>query len=108
MAPNISDLITDSKLEIEIFTDHTLQTAFISNPVTGQRRTRKQEKWQRTKKLGSGGFGVVWLESCTAGPSSGKLRAVKELTKGTTNVSPNYYQELEAIAKFSQERVGHL
>jgi hypothetical protein len=108
MAPNTSDFIKDTRLEIEVFADHTIQTTFVSNPTTGQRRTQVHERWQRTKELGHGSFGVVRLEECTTGPSLGELRAVKELRKGTVDVSPNYYKELEAIAKFSQERVGTL
>lgn len=109
MAPNssISDFVTDSKLEVESFDEYVIQIRLISNPATGQRRTRHPEKWQRTKKLlGSGSYGVVWLEECIAGPSSGKVRAVKELSKGT-GVSTDYNRELEAIAKFSQEKVGY-
>lgn len=107
MAAKLSDLVADSKLEIEVFAEHTIQTAFNSNLAKGQRPTREQEKWQRTKQLGEGSFGIVWLEACTAGSSRGKLRAVKELKKPTTEGSSNYYKELEAIAKFSQEKVGH-
>lgn len=108
MAPNTSDFIKDTRLEIEVFADHTIQTTFISNPATGQRRTPVHERWQQTKELGHGSFGLVRLEECTTGPSSGELRAVKELRKGTADASPNYHKELEAIAKFSQERVGTL
>ncbi len=61
-----------------------------------------QRNWAR------GSFGVVWLENCTTGPSSGELRAVKVLRKATADASPNYYKELEAIAKFSQEKVGQI
>jgi hypothetical protein len=107
MAARLSDLVTDSQLEIEVFAEHTVQTTFNSNLARGQRPTREQEIWQRKRQLGEGSFGIVWLEKCTAGPSQGKLRAVKELKKGGTAESPNYYKELEAIAKFSQEKVGH-
>lgn len=105
MPRNISDLVCDSELEIQILPDHIIQTVYISNPTAGERRTRELEKWQCNKKLGQGGFGVVWLQKCTAGPSSGKLRAVKEIPKRTNNVVSDYRRELEAIAKFSQARV---
>jgi hypothetical protein len=72
-----------------------------------QRRIREQERWQRTKHLGSGSFGVVWLETCTEGSSSGRVRAVKEIVKGTASVTVVYSRELEAIAKFSQEKVSN-
>ncbi len=105
----LSDLLLDSKLQAEAFHDHTLQTNFVSNPSTRERRVRVDEKWQRTKKLGSGSYGVVWLEKCLSGPSSGQLRAVKELRKEVSHgCTLDYRQELEAIAKFSQERVGSI
>ncbi len=105
MAPSISDLIVDSELEVECFKDYSIQITFVSNPATGQRRIRERERWQRSKERGSGSFGVVWLEKCTEGPSTGDIRAVKEIRKGTATVS-NYSRELEAIAKFSQKRVS--
>jgi calcium/calmodulin-dependent protein kinase I len=102
----VSDLVTDSKLEIDVFDNYTVQTSYISDPRKGQRRARVQQKWQRLNELGRGSFGVVWLEKCAAGPDQGQLRAVKEVRKEAANVAPNYYRELEAISKFSQERVG--
>jgi hypothetical protein len=109
MSAPLSDLVLDSKLQAEAFDDHTLQTNYISNPSTRERRVRVEEKWQRTKKLGSGSHGVVWLEKCLSGPNSGQLRAVKELRKDASHESTlDYRRELEAIAKFSQERVGSI
>jgi hypothetical protein len=106
MEESPSDLVRDSKLESSILDDYTIHTKYISNPATGERRTRVEERWQRTKELGRGSYGVVWLEKCTSGPGSGQLRAVKELRKEPANVSPiHYHRELEAIAKFSHERV---
>lgn len=106
MDDNLSDLVRDSKLESVVFGDHTIHTKYISNPAAGQRRVRVEEIWQRTKELGRGSYGVVWLEKCTSGPDSGKVRAVKELMKGTATMpSAGYARELEAIVKFSQERV---
>lgn len=107
MALNISDRIIDSKIEVESFDGYTIQTRLVSNPATRQRPTRERERWQRTKKLGKGSYGVVWLEKCTTGPSSGDVRAVKEFDKQIANMSIKYHRELEAIAKFSQEKVGY-
>jgi hypothetical protein len=106
MPPHISDLIIDSKLEVESFDGHTIQTRLVLNPSKRQRRTRERERWQRIKEPGEGSFGIVWLEECTEGPSSGELQAVKALKKAAASASTNYYRELEAIAKFSQEKVG--
>ncbi len=105
MAPNLPDLVVDSEFEVECFKDYSIQIRLVSNPETGQRRIRERERWQRLKELGRGSFGVVWLEECTEGPSTGDVRAVKEIRKGTATAS-NYSRELEAIAKFSQKRVA--
>ena len=64
-----------------------------------------KQRWRRVRKLGAGGFGEVWLEECFAGPDTGSVRAVKQMPKNPTHVS--YLRELEAIAKFSQEKVRH-
>lgn len=107
MAEGMSDLVHDTRLETTVIGNQTIHTKYVSNPATGQRRERLEETWERTKELGRGSFGVVWLEKCTSGPSSGKVWAVKELRKAPGNISfSNYSRELEAIAKFSQERVG--
>ncbi len=49
---------------------------------------------------------MVWLEECVTGPSLGKVCAVKEIVKQTASASATAYsRELEAMAKFSQEKV---
>jgi hypothetical protein len=108
MEETLSDLIRDWKLEGVVDCNYTIQTRYVSNPATGLWRSRVEERWQRTKVLGRGSFGVVWLEECTSGPSSGKVRAVKELKKhiGASCISPaSMARELDAIIKFSHERV---
>ncbi|KAK3317702.1 calcium/calmodulin-dependent protein kinase type 1B, partial [Cercophora scortea] len=82
-----------------------IQTEFISNPATGQRRAPCERRWEPTEELGRGSYGVVTLEKCTSGPASGQVRAVKRLEKGAGHhASLSYRRELEAIAKFSQEK----
>jgi serine/threonine protein kinase len=76
----------------------------LSNPAKGKRRVRVEEVWQLIKELGRGSFGVVYLNKCTSGPGSGQVRAVKRLRKIEEPLL-TYHRELEAIAKFSQERV---
>ena len=105
----LSDLVRDWKLESVVEDDITLQIRHVSNAAAGLWRQRVEERWKRTRELGRGSFGVVWLEECTSGPSNGQLRAVKELRKTRRSMPPAYYsKELEAIAKFSHERVGSL
>jgi hypothetical protein len=103
----LSDLVRDWKLESNKVDNYTVHTRHISNPAKGIWRQRVEERWQREEELGRGAYGVVWLEKCITGPSDGQLRAVKELRKARRSLSPAYYsRELEAIFKFSHERVG--
>ena len=65
----------------------------------GTRRTVVKE-WRRTKRLGSGTFGTVWLEEETG---KGELRAVKEVSKnGSTRAKTDYTQELVALGRLSK------
>ena len=102
----LSDLVRDWKLESIVEDDSTLQIRHVSDAAAGLWRQRVEERWNRTRELERGSFGVVWLEECTSGPSNGQLRVVKELRKQRRSMPPAYYsKELEAIAKFFHERV---
>jgi calcium/calmodulin-dependent protein kinase I len=103
---HLPDHVLDWKLEVYVDEKSTIQTRYISDPAKGLWRSRVQETWQRTRRLGRGAFGVVNLEECASGPSQGQLRAVKELHKGTVTPLVYYSRELEAIVKFSHERVN--
>jgi serine/threonine protein kinase len=104
----ISDLVRDSKLFTEFTSECTTHTFFGSTLVPGKKRARRQrreERWTKSKRLGHGSFGVVWLEECVTG-RNGRLRAVKEIRKETVGFQEEEYnRELEAIAKFSHARV---
>jgi serine/threonine protein kinase len=70
---------------------------------------RKREYWHRNQRpIGSGGYGRVWLEQevdSQGKPKESRLRAVKELScSSTQRALKEYVRELEAIAKFSQEK----
>ncbi|KUJ21307.1 uncharacterized protein LY89DRAFT_730091 [Mollisia scopiformis] len=101
MADRVSDLIVDSKLDVEVHADYTIHKIFHSDPTIGRRRIKIDERWQKSRELGRGAVGVVWLESCSAGPHMGQLRAVKEIRSGGRDAYTKYLRELEAIAKFS-------
>ncbi|GAM44149.1 HET-s/LopB domain protein [Talaromyces pinophilus] len=78
-----------------------------SQPGQQVRRLRKEEVWRKVKYLGEGGFGSVWLEQCPTTGSQPKSRAVKAIPKvSTLSLTIDYKRELEAIAKFSQAKVG--
>jgi len=100
------DLVQDSRLETEFLDGSTVHT-FIE-PYGRNRRTSRKEYWRLERHLGRGGFGHVQLEKCTAGESRDMMRAVKIINKSdSTRRKPmDLNRELEAIAKFSHNRVG--
>ena len=103
MSTTGSDLVRDSEIKVKIFGNQTIQ--YVRNPLSRERRAMVEETWQRVNELGRGGYGVVWLEKCIS-DSTNRVRAVKELRTGGGDVSTTtYFRELEAVAKFSHERV---
>ncbi|KAJ5185374.1 hypothetical protein N7472_010214 [Penicillium cf. griseofulvum] len=100
----VSDLVRDSKLPTKLDADLTTHTFFESTLVAGRRgrRREREEVWKKKRDLGIGIFGTTWLEECV---SQGKLRAVKEVRKLVPGSrSMDYNRELEAIARFSQQK----
>jgi serine/threonine protein kinase len=99
------DLVLDSKLRTR-FVDETTTVHTYIEPDGFRRRTNREDYWKREQRLGQGGFGQVHLEKCVAGRSKGELRAVKVLHKqhGPAPLT-DFTRELEAIAKFSHEKV---
>lgn len=101
----ISDLVADSKLETRFHPEakYVCHVYVESDPTGGQRTVSRREYWQRRKHIGSGGFGSVWLEKCVKGKQEGEMRAVKEIQRPRKQFECD--RELEAIAKFSHQRV---
>ncbi|KXG46890.1 uncharacterized protein PGRI_036360 [Penicillium griseofulvum] len=100
----VSDLVRDSKLPTKLDADLTTHTFLESTLVAGRRgrRREREEVWKKKRDLGIGIFGTTWLEECV---SQGKLRAVKEVRKLVPGSrSMDYNRELEAIARFSQQK----
>ncbi|KAH7023068.1 kinase-like domain-containing protein [Ilyonectria destructans] len=99
----LPDLVRDSKLDTRFLPDGATQHTFFVTPphASRRRRARVDEVWRREHKLGEGGYGDVWLERCDSGPSTGTLRAVKEMLMSP---SMDYSRELEAMTKFSHEK----
>lgn len=65
--PRLCDLVLDSKLDT-VLRDSTTIHSFLEIDDVGGRSTR-EERWERERVLGRGGFGQVRLEKCvTAGP----------------------------------------
>ncbi|KPM41375.1 hypothetical protein AK830_g5195 [Neonectria ditissima] len=104
----LPDLVRDSQLATRFLgagaTKHTIYVT--PSQSTRRSRVRAEQIWQRERKLGNGTFGHVWLERCASGPTSGSVRAVKEMPKDSS-LPVNYLRELEAMAKFSHEKYVH-
>lgn len=101
--PPVSDWVTVTELNAHLSPDSQLTKYIYYTSRPGQRKVRLEEHWARQRELGRGGFGAVYLEQCVEGDKQGRIRAVKEIQKGTGG---NYNRELEAIALFSQPKVS--
>lgn len=104
--PPILDLVHDSRLETRFADDGTTIHTF-SEPNGVHRRIHREEYWKRERCLGHGGYGQVYLEKCIAGKRRGSIRAVKVIYGQSHSFKPMAFnRELEAITKFSHDRVG--
>jgi len=108
MTTQTSDLVADSRIEAS-FPPGTNQTRHIRDSLGTSARRRvvqTEETWERQRKIGSGTFGVVWLEKCITGPPKNTLRAVKQIRMEESSTMADYHRELTTIAKFSKAKVG--
>lgn len=93
----------------EIVRDSELSTTFqssitIHTKPSSRRNALNQERWRHVKILGHGGYGEVWLQRRESSGSP-KLRALKHIRISNRDSGPRgYMRELEALAKFSQDR----
>lgn len=102
----LSDLVRDSKLETQLLGSSIQHIFYDTGSSAKQRRVRREERWARQKFVGQGAYGRVYLEQCETGGSS-RLRAVKEIKKSVTiGEEIDYMRELEAVAKFSHQKVN--
>jgi serine/threonine protein kinase len=98
----LPDLVRDTRLETEFRGNLTIHTHGLSESL---RRGKKERiHWERVKEIGRGGFGSVHLETRRGPLNTGQpeLRAVKRMRHATHR---RLTHELEAIAKFSNEKV---
>jgi hypothetical protein len=104
--PPVSDLVRDSKLETKFCLEYTQHIYHVAGDNPRQRKMRIEERWKRGRNLGTGSFGTVWLEKLVTENGEEKYRAVKEIRKGVQLPKAiDYSRELEAIAKFSHQKV---
>ncbi|KAK5635897.1 hypothetical protein RRF57_011609 [Xylaria bambusicola] len=102
---DIPESVRDSRWEADFQPNPHVPYQTTNTSLSG-RRLLRQEIWIRQKRLGHGGFGVVWLERAhPANQSSIRLRAVKELRVGREDLRrSDYIRELQALVKFSQQK----
>ena len=103
----LPDLVRDSKLETRLSTGSTVHTYYETDPKSLRRIVPRDEHWQRQSIIGGGSYGRVWLEKCIQGQRDVEFRAVKQISTAIRRRSKpiNYNRELEAIAKFSHQKV---
>lgn len=101
----VPELVADSKLDTIFkkgFTIHHVRTPD-TTPLLG--KNKKKQKWEQSKELGRGSFGTVWLQKLVGGGDKDTdKRAVKQIEKRS---AVDYSHELDAIAKFSQDKVSN-
>lgn len=101
---SIPDIVADARVETEAWQDYYIHTYYTPGLSARERLIRTQERWRRQCELGRGAYGTVYLETCVDGQR--KLRAVKEMKRtGEVGQEADYMRELEAIYKFSHQKV---
>lgn len=104
----MSDLVNEAKLPTKLGPDDTWIHTFLESTSAPGRRPRRREReeiWKKKRHLGIGIFGTIWLEERDS-DGGNKLRAVKEVRKYSPGLKEvDYSRELEAIVKFSQQKV---
>jgi len=103
---DIPESVRDSRWEAEFQPNPSYPSQIVNTQYAG-RRVIRQEFWTRERRLGHGGFGVVWLEKVdSTSRSQVGLRAVKELRLSQKDDRRRQcIRELEALVKFSQKKV---
>lgn len=102
----LPELVRDSRIEAVINDSENLT---VHMRLSGRRNVSRHETWSRKRILGHGGYGIVWLEQkIKEDDSPSELRAVKGIRIPDSHWKlerGQYVRELEALAKFSQEKV---
>ena len=95
------------KLEAEYFEDHVLLKECKSDLAAGQWMLQLSSKWNKTKMIGEGAFGKVWLYE----GDCGSVRAIKQVPRASvkTKVNDIYFRrELQALAKLKKVIIAHI
>lgn len=104
----LSDLVRDAELQTRFHPEYTTHVYIETGPSAQQRAVLREEQWKRQRKpVGNGSYGNVWLERCESGQRDVVVRAVKEVDKiPHASKQIDYHRELEAIMRFSHQKVS--
>ncbi|KAK3678205.1 hypothetical protein LTR78_002301 [Recurvomyces mirabilis] len=105
------EIVQLAKLDAEGSSDGlTTRHKYRTTARWGYGSVEKEAVWKRVSAVGSGGFGTVYKEEAVSGEMVGALRAVKSIYKPLLRRAGtiNYERELEAVARFSQQKANHL
>lgn len=111
MPPGLSDLVLDTQIRVEFDSEVVYRFTFESVRVSRKyaRRQERRQAWKEQRLLGGGSFGDVYLHQCSSSANETQLQAVKTIDKARmAKEKIDFYKEIEAIAKFSQQKVRHL
>ncbi|KAK3987683.1 kinase-like domain-containing protein [Cladorrhinum sp. PSN332] len=101
----LPELVRDTQLQARVQGATTIHVRR-----TGRRAASREERWTRVDNriLGQGGGGTVWVERKeNTSSEANEKRAVKAIRIGqnkSLSETVRYVRELEALAKFSQEK----
>jgi serine/threonine protein kinase len=87
------------RLDAKVFPGTVVETYYISDAITGQRRVPKTKAWKVERSLGQGGFGAVRIEVY-----ANEKRAVKRIWTTGSVLKNQYERELKALLEFSKPK----
>ena len=103
-----SDLVLDSKSDTRFDPGFTVHTYRERSHSSQGRAVQREEYWRRDSQLGGGAYGSAWLEKRVQSHRDVKVRAVKRISTKPLGDGRqlDFGRELEAIAKFSHDKVS--
>ncbi|KAJ5677343.1 uncharacterized protein N7477_002976 [Penicillium maclennaniae] len=110
MDPSLSDLVLDTRINVE-FGDNVTYRHTVQSKVSTAETCAAQAAEGRMANGKDTWQGLLWhrsLHNCLTSEGPAELQAVKMIDKAVVSEGIDYYEELEAIAKFSQKKYDGL
>lgn len=107
MTGQLPNVLLDYQLEMARGHSRRRVTHVVHDPALPPSAPPRLESWESAKRaIGRGGQGEVLLQTCTTeGPRHGTARALKVVRCFDDDGRYRYVRELEAMVRFSHERV---